>query len=637
MALKLSKKLLCASVYLLINSTSFAQNNELELPATVMRDVEVIVIGEKKEIAPIEDFKPFNRDILNVVDARDGKSYRIMTAPTEEVQKRLASLENIMPLTYNDDVQKYIDYFTLKRPSFTREMLERKERYFPVFEKYLAKNHMPDELKYLSLLESGLNPKAISRSKAVGLWQFMSPTGREMGLTINDVVDERMHIEKSTDAACKYLKQLYNSLGDWDLALASYNTGPGNIRRAMRKSGRSNYWDIHPYIHRDTRAYVPQFISLIYLMNYSAELGIFPEQDKMEFPDETESILLQGYTDLTKLADCGVIDYNEIMRLNPHLKVDKIPAHYQNFEIKIPRSRYAYFEENHEMILKSASIIDANIQSEDSPTVMLASNNNVSSNGEIVIGQRPSVENSEPKSTTNIVSYRTESKKVKLYHRVNSGDHLSNIADRYNVSVSDLKEWNHLKSSKILKGQKLAYYKTETRKVPVYGEQTAIEKLTENKNAQLTNDTKDTESVKTNTAKVEKYNTIEDLEPSKTNYVSTTNTVKRFHKVVSGDNLTNIANKYNVSISDLKDWNNMKTSKVLKGQKLVYYTTITQKSATASNSTRSKNPVVYVVQKGDTLWNIAQRYDGITVEQLKKLNNLTDNNVKVGQKLKVKG
>ncbi len=640
-------KILQTTFCISLSFTSFSQE-EILLPSPEMQSVEVIIIGEKK-IEPIADLKPFNRDMVAVTDTRDHKSYTVRPSNPEEIRERLKSLENVMPLNYNEDVQKYIDYFTLKRPSFTREMMEKKDQYFPVFEQFLKQNNMPEELKYLALLESGLNPKAVSRSKAIGMWQFMTPTGREMGLNINEYIDERMHVEKSTQAACKYMRQLYNMFYDWEMALASYNTGPGNIRRAIRKSGQTDYWSLHPFIHPDTRAYVPQWTSLVYLMNYGTDHGIFPDSSKMQAPFATESILLSGYTDLKKLAHFSQIDFKQMMGLNTHLKVDKIPAHFSNFELKIPAENYAYFEENQKMILDSASKIEQPIiipGENENPTLLA---NNTQNNGEIVIGQRPNGASnalaSNNSSEKTIVSYRTEYNKVKHYHKVKSGDHLNNVSDRYGVSISQLKEWNNLRSSKILKGQRLVYYTQEKKRVPVYGHsenQTAFEKLTENKNSgkTLVTDNGNKVVVEEDKAaeKFDKYNNVEDVEPAKVTYTKVNKTVKKYHKVVKGDNLTHIADKYNVSLSDLKEWNNMRSSKVLLGQKLVYYTNVSETVArsTASSKGKTTKSAVHVVEKGDTLWNIAQRYDGLTVEQIKKLNNLSDNNVKVGQKLKVK-
>lgn len=488
-----------------------------------------------------------------VKDVRTGEYFTVYVEDPQLVEKRLKAIENIMPMVYNESVQNYINYFLNKRPSFTKEMLEIKQNYFPIFEKYLAQNGMPDELKYLSILESGLNPKAISRSKAVGLWQFMTVTGREMGLTIDEYIDERMNIEKSTDAACKYLKRLYNIYGDWDLALASYNTGPGRIKRVIRSSGFSNYWDLHPYIHPDTRAYVPQFIALNYLMNYPVEHGIVAA--KTEKQPEAAKLYINGYLDLRTLADLGGMDLEKIKKLNPHIKKNVLPDYVRNYELKIPAENFAYIESNKTFILDSASrrknyspatLVEAGNEtilasnSGSSTTPVQTSGNAVQmEDGSFVIGRKVVAAEVngpeyEEEAESNERETRTTSltKRVKKYHKVKRGEFLNKIAARYDVRMNDIKKWNNKRSSKVISGERLVIYVTETQKVK--------------------------------------------------------------------------------SQSIAKNENHGKSSEKIKA---VYHT----------------------VQPGDTLWNISQRYDGASIDDIKKMNNLSGNTVRVGQKIKVRG
>ncbi|MCA6410127.1 MAG: lytic transglycosylase domain-containing protein, partial [Cytophagales bacterium] len=181
-------------------------------------------------------------------------------ATPQLIAERLSSLQGIIELTYNSKVQSFIDYFTIRDREYTRMVQRRKDLYFPLFEKKLKEYGLPDELKYLSIIESGLNPRVMSRARAVGLWQFMSGTGRYMGLSNDWYIDERMDPEKSTDAACRYLAQLYSNFGDWQLALAAYNSGPGTVRNAIRRSGyKKNFWEVYARLPRETKSYVPQF------------------------------------------------------------------------------------------------------------------------------------------------------------------------------------------------------------------------------------------------------------------------------------------------------------------------------------------------------------------------------------------
>ncbi len=189
----------------------------------------------------------------------------------ELIRERLNRLQQTIPLHYHPRVHAFINYFTVRDREYTRMVIHRRDLYFPVFQKYLARYQLPDELKYLSIIESGLNPKAVSRARATGLWQFMYFTGKHYGLHIDGFEDQRMDPEKATDAACRYLRDLYNLFQDWELALAAYNTGPGNVKKAIRRSGyKKSFWQIYPYLPRETRSYVPQFVAMVYTMNHLA-------------------------------------------------------------------------------------------------------------------------------------------------------------------------------------------------------------------------------------------------------------------------------------------------------------------------------------------------------------------------------
>ena len=454
----------------------------------------------------------------------------IPTADVNRVREGFQNMQRSIPLQYNSIVHSFVDYFIYKKPSFTKKMLEKKNFYFPIFEKYLAKYNMPDELKYLSMLESGLNPKAISHAKAVGLWQFMKPTGKDFGLKVDEYVDDRMDIEKSTEAACKYFRQLYNIFGDWELVLASYNTGPGNLRRAIRRAGNvTNYWQLHPFLHKDTRAYVPQFTAIMYMMHHADEYGIFPEEI-ME-PVTVEKVIIDGYLDLETFSNVSGISIDDIQKHNPSILKGVLPAHSRGFELKIPTESYAYFEANRQMILDSA-------QRQNGVPVMLASNKDVIENGVIIIGggsARASNDDNVVDENEKPEKVEDEIKKIrkvkKKTYTVKRGDVLNRIAEKYDVDMYDLKVWNHLKSSKIIVGQKLVI--------------------------------------------------LDDVEE----VVEVERTIKEERK--------------------------------------------------SKKTIEKTKPKYHVVQRGDTLWSISQRYGGISVEKIKKMNGLRSNSVKKGQKLKI--
>ncbi|MDP5139829.1 MAG: LysM peptidoglycan-binding domain-containing protein, partial [Spirosomaceae bacterium] len=294
----------------------------------------------------------------------------------------------------------------------------------------------------------------------------MTPTGREQGLLINDYVDERMHIEKSTDAACRYLRTLHGMFNDWELALAAYNSGPGTIRRALRRSGRTDYWEIHSFIPSDTRTYVPQWTAIAYMMNYSADHNIFAEN--ILYPIASRPIKINGYLDLQKFAQLTFVDYSEIQLLNPHIKLDKLPPHTRNLEINMPLNGYDYFTSNHANILAEASSQsyignsnEALAETTLSQAEPIASVTNSRSN---VRAAQP-VNVIEDLPTRSSGSTKAVTKTATKYHKVRSGENLSMIADKYNVYIADVKRWNNLRSSKILAGQRLKIYVKETQYV----------------------------------------------------------------------------------------------------------------------------------------------------------------------------
>ncbi|WP_082892929.1 MULTISPECIES: lytic transglycosylase domain-containing protein [Emticicia] len=492
-----------------------------------------------QSIIPEEAITVSVEDSLIETEETKGVESFIPTADVNKVREGFQNLQRSIPLQYNSIVHSFVDYFIFKKPSFTKRMLEKKNFYFPIFEKYLAKYNMPDELKYLSMLESGLNPKAISHAKAVGLWQFMKPTGKDFGLRVDEYVDERMDIEKSTEAACKYFRQLYNIFGDWELVLASYNTGPGNLRRAIRRAGNiTNYWQLHPYLHRDTRAYVPQFTAIMYMMHHAGDYGIFPEEVMEHEP--VEKILIDGYLDLETFSNVSGISLDDIQKHNPSILKGVLPQHSRGFELRIPAQSYAFFEANRQMILDSAQKLNG-------VSVMLAD----ASSGK----------------STNVASSK-------------SSDGILIIGDPKYTTLSSTNE--------------------PIEEVEPEKEEEEIKKIRKVK--------------------------------------------KRTYTVRRGDVLNRIADKFDVDMYDLKTWNNLKSSKIMVGQRLVILDDVeevVEVERTIKEERKSKKviekskPKYHIVQRGDTLWSISQRYGGISIEKIKKINGLRSNSVKKGQKLKI--
>lgn len=332
---------------------------------------------------------------------------------------RLSCIQKTVPLKYNDKVHAFIHYFTVKDRDYTRMMMRRKDLYFPIFEKQLAKYKMPDELKYLAIIESGLNPRAVSRASAVGLWQFMSPTGRYYGLYQDWYVDDRMDPLKATDAACRYLKDLYSMFNDWELALAAYNTGPGNVKKAIRRAGyKKSFWEIYPYLPRETRSYVPQFVAVTYTMNYLEEHNFIDEGKERLMACDT--LTVNKFLHFETLAALTGICLDDLQRLNPSVRHNALPDDSKKYTLLIPTIAKQRLDKNRLAILDSASKVGK-------------------SKLEALV-----------KSWAGGTYGRD-----RIVYKVKSGDVLGKIALRYGVKVTDLKKWNNLNSNIIRVGQRL--------------------------------------------------------------------------------------------------------------------------------------------------------------------------------------
>ena len=363
-----------------------------------------------------------DNDVLEVVTTEYSYDYIPAEADFDLIKDRLSCIEGEIPLHFNEKVYAFINYFAVKDREYTRLMLKRKNIYFPIFEKYLKKYNLPDELKYLAIIESGLNPKAVSHARAVGLWQFMSFTGRAFDLHQDWYIDERMDFEKSTEAACQYLKQLHGMFDDWGLAIAAYNTGPGNVRKAIRRSGyKKTFWEIYPWLYRETRSYLPQFVAMIYVLNYAEEHNLFEEQ--IEYLPEYDTLIVNDFMNLQTLAGQLDLCTEDLEKLNPALMRNAVPANAKNYMVRIPADSKERLNINRLAILDSASKVGKE------ELAYMARNTIGSTYG-----------------------------RDKIVYRVRSGDVLGTIARRYGVRVEDIKKWNNLRSHLIKVGQPLSIW-----------------------------------------------------------------------------------------------------------------------------------------------------------------------------------
>ncbi|MEN8202391.1 MAG: LysM peptidoglycan-binding domain-containing protein [Bacteroidota bacterium] len=374
-----------------------------------------------------------NQSLESAVDDYDPEADTLMPDFSDSVyMQRLSEIPTVIDLTYNRIVKNYINVYTRKRREQVRVMLGLSDYYFPIFGEIFDYYGVPFELKYLAIIESALNPRAVSRARAVGTWQFMYYTGKQYGLTINSLVDERRDPVASTHAAAQFLVDLYGIYNDWTLALAAYNCGPGNVNKAIRRSGgKRNFWDIFYYLPRETRGYVPAFIAATYTMNYYEEHLI--TKAPLELPRYTDTIMVHEPVHLKQVAEVLGIPVGQLRDLNPQYREDVVPATAKRgYSIKIPLEQTASFIDLQDSIFayKDSVFFDK---------------------GKLV---------ASPKRYS--AAYKVDlpaDKYDKLYYTVRSGDNVGFIADWYDVRASDLRYWNNIRRNVIRSGQKLLIYK----------------------------------------------------------------------------------------------------------------------------------------------------------------------------------
>jgi membrane-bound lytic murein transglycosylase D len=337
----------------------------------------------------------------------------------EDIKTRLSLLETEIPLDYNDQVRPYIDLYTVRKRKLLAKVLTLSKLYFPTIEEIFDREGIPLEMKYLAVIESALNHAATSPVGAAGMWQFMAPTGNMYGLKTTSNLDERRDFIKSTEASVKYFKNSYRVYGDWLLVIASYNCGMGNVNKAIRKSGgKRSFWEIMPYLPRETRGYVPAFIAATYAMNYASEHNIYPTELDLNY--HTDTVQVDNRYSLEQLSMALDISVEEIKHLNPSLRRGYIPFTANKVSLTLPYNK----------IIKFASVNNIeNLNLADEQLMALA-------NSKIKV-----VKDSE-----------------KIFYKVRRGDLLASIANEYNVTVKQLKKWNSIKGTKLKKGQRLKIY-----------------------------------------------------------------------------------------------------------------------------------------------------------------------------------
>lgn len=434
-------------------------------------------------------------------------------------RQRISDLESAVPLSYNKIVRNYIHMYTNNRRDLVERMLGLSDYYFPICEEILDANNMPMELKYMAVIESALNPNAVSRVGATGMWQFMYYTGKAYKLEINSFVDERRDPIKSSYAAVEFMQDLYEMYHDWTLVIAAYNCGPGNVNKAIRRSGgKRDYWDIYYWLPRETRGYVPAFIAAAYTMQYYEEHNLYPK--KTDLPVLCDTIMINERVHFEQIAHFMDVSVDELQALNPQYRRDIIPAQTKSYALRLPFDETTKFIEAQDSIFSYLDSVYFN----------------------------PEALSKTPKNT----SYNPgppSNDHVKLVYTIKSGDNLGYIASWYDVRLSDVRYWNNIRGNTIRGGQKIRIYKHKN-KVAKYKK---IESMTfTEKQASIGKTVKATTKAKPVLAEVLSEGDYD------------------LYTIRSGDTLWDIAKLYpGVSDTDIMRWNGISNaSKISVGQKL---------------------------------------------------------------------
>jgi len=626
-----------------------------------------------KELANLDLYNDISDDIKNI-NIDEKVDYELST---DLLKERLKAMDAKSPfnIEYNPGLENIIKSFLKNRKKSFERLMAISEYYFPMFEEAFAKQNVPLEIKYLAIVESALNPKAVSRMGATGLWQFMYQTGKQYNLKIDSYVDERSDPLKASEAAAQYMANMYAIFGDWDLVLASYNSGPGNVAKAIRRSGgQQNYWNIRKNLPQETQGYVPAFLATMYIYEYHKELGIRPDRAIIKH-FATDTIMIKKQMSFAQISDLLDIPVTQLQVLNPSYKLNVVPFYEdQSHFLRLPKDKIAIFASNEDKIYAYA-------QRE-------------------VDGRERPFQITKAIVATDTLNYNQQQvtlPKTK-YYKVRRGDNLSEIASKYDVTVADLKKWNKIRGNTVARGKSLKIHTSETvvrmvKKEPLKNN-SPLEIKTDKQQiavsgAKTDNEEKTKKSIKSDVllvapianyvvqkgdnlsaiakkhnisvAEIKEWNHLADnaiqlgtsLQVAKNEAVAKeestpTTTLENVEYIVKkGDNLGNIAKKFGTSLDDLKLWNNLQDINIALGSTLIVAKSeVAIVDKTIANTFKKKERLMsvskkealsYYVKKGDSLYSIAKKYPGVTISDIKKWNGISGEDLKPGMKLKING